>query len=314
MGGGVIQFSEFSNKDAIIVVATNEKFHQKITETIQEKFGGTITIIYYSNKLDDELNDGIDEVPLVETRLLSVCVGQACNFKCRDCMNFAPYAKKENMRYPLSKIEQELDLLLANFSCVDKLHIQGGEPFLYSELDSLLLYIEEHYKNIIGKIQIATNGNVLPKPRVLEVLKSVDCDIRISNYPCDNRVDELKTLLDKNEIQYHIYHFGSKNDKWNSSGEIDYIAPLGENTKKKVEDCSWCMCYSLENGIVGRCARSIPALSVQKVPFIKKDYLIVDNNMSRTDVSKYFMFIKPMECCRYCKGSYGESIEPAIQL
>lgn len=309
----VFETGEVENlKEAIVIVATNSKFYGTITEIIRKM--GDYQICFYDEELDSDINDRLTELPLIETKLLSVCVGQACNFKCRDCVNFAPYARKENMRYSIENIKNDLDVLLSHFSRIDKLHIQGGEPFLYTDLKELLVHIDTKHRDIIDTVQIATNGDILPSEDVIQVLKKGGYDVRISNYRNVKNVGKLKQILMENNITYHIYEFASSNNKWNYSGGLNYVAPEDEDTISKVLNCRWCMCYTLENGLVGRCARSIPALSLQKIEQKEEDYLVVSNHMSHAMVSRYFMFIKPMECCSHCMGSDGRTIEAAIQL
>ncbi len=301
-------------KEAIVIVATNSLFHDEITEAISKIPRGSYTVYIYDEELDSDINDRLTELPLIETRFLIICVGQACNFKCRDCVNFAPYAHKENMRYCIEDIKNDLDALLRHFSRIDKLHIQGGEPFLYTDLKELLMYIDAKYRDIIDTVQIATNGGILPSEDVIQVLKKGNYDVRISNYRNVKNAGKLKQILMENNITHHIYEFASANSEWSYSGGLDYTAPEDEDTTSKVLNCLWCTCYTLENGLVGRCARSIPALSLQKIEQKEEDYLVVSNHMSHAMVSRYFMFIKPMECCSHCMGSNGRAIEAAIQL
>ena len=95
---------------------------------------------------------------------------------------------------------------------------------------------------------------------------------------------------------------------------MDYLSPAKENLQAKVNNCAWCMCFTVENGMVGRCARSIPALTIQRIQMRPQDYLWLNENLTITDVSRYFMFIIPMECCKHCKGTNGEPITAAIQI
>lgn len=45
-----------------------------------------------------------------------------------------------------------------------------------------------------------------------------------------------------------------------------------------------------------RCSRSIPALSVQNVPFKAEDYINLNETLEPADLLRLFMFTKPMEC------------------
>lgn len=68
-----------------------------------------------------------------------LCVGQACNYKCKNCGNFAPYAPAEFMRYKLEDIISWMKQILEAVDSIDVLQIQGGEPFAYSDLGRLIV-------------------------------------------------------------------------------------------------------------------------------------------------------------------------------
>ena len=59
-------------------------------------------------------------------RDIVVSVGQACNFKCRDCGNFAPISPVEFRRYKVDDIISDLDTILKNVAKVSGIQIQGG--------------------------------------------------------------------------------------------------------------------------------------------------------------------------------------------
>lgn len=102
-----------------------------------------------------------------------------------------------------------------------------------------------------------------------------------------------------------------ENGKW---GDVKYCIPKTENLLQKVNECAWNSCYTIENSYVGRCARSIPAITLQDIELYDNDYIYLDRKNLQENVSRFFMFIKPMECCKHCKGSNGEAVQAAIQL
>lgn len=307
----VFEIENIELDNALVIIATNGIFHEKISELLSQK---KVKYCYYTEDMDDYINNKLDKLPLLETRLLSICVGQACNYRCKDCVNMAPYAKKNNLRYDLNNIIRDLDAILPYFKRIDKLHIQGGEPFLYSELDKLLQHIEYNYKNILGNIQIATNGEISPNNKVLQIISKDLYDVRISNYKNALNIENTKRVLEQFNIKYHMYDFANGKGYWNYSGDKNYIAPESEDTYNKVLNCNWCMCYTVENGLVGRCARSIPSITIQDLENYKEDYLDLNSQLDAREVGKYFMFIKPMNACKHCMGSEGDAIEAAIQI
>lgn len=62
----------------------------------------------------------------IKMRFIVVSVGQACNFRCRDCGNFAPISPAEFRRYKVEDIIDSLSSILKNVSKVVNIQIQGG--------------------------------------------------------------------------------------------------------------------------------------------------------------------------------------------
>lgn len=74
-------------------------------------------------------------------QFMVLSIGQACNYKCKYCGNFAPYAPSEFMRYKLEDIKLWLTQIIKSVDCIEKFQIQGGEPFVYSELGDLIKFM-----------------------------------------------------------------------------------------------------------------------------------------------------------------------------
>ena len=75
-----------------------------------------------------------------------ISVGQACNFRCRDCGNFAPLAPAECRRYDVDTIINNIQCILKYAPYIEGMGVQGGEPFVYNDLDKLLVYLGEQKK------------------------------------------------------------------------------------------------------------------------------------------------------------------------
>lgn len=295
-----------------VVLALNPLHHEKIIENLRDM--GFYHRIY-DEKMDAVINrkilnsGGVRRI--LEIKFLNICVGQACNLKCRDCANFAPYAKQKNLRYDIEEILADVDKIMPFMKRVDVLHIQGGEPFLYTDLDKLLIYLNERYKSYIGNIHIATNGMIMPPQIVRETVKNCEnVSVRISGYGnC-----KIKGWLEKENIPHYTYRFVHGKKMWNYAGGINYVEQKSENFMTKFLRCKWNRCYTIENHLLGSCARSIPAISLQNVNVNKEDYLDLKEDITLDEVSKHFLFFHPMNCCHNCAGTDGDLILPAVQI
>lgn len=160
-----------------------------------------------------------------DVNFLVVVVGQACNFKCRDCANFCPHMPKELWRYNVESIMKNIAIVLKAVTSVNRLQLQGGEPFLYSDLDRLIAFIRACDK--IRVLVIATNGSIVPSDMLMNVLQKNDVKIRISNYGLyPQKLEALEKKCEQFGLDYYTYNFASKKALWYDSGGINnFIIP-----------------------------------------------------------------------------------------
>lgn len=113
----------------------------------------------------------------------SICIlpTTRCNLRCKACLNFTNYIKEFENRN-IEKLKEEIDLF---FSCVDYIglfFISGGEPFLYSDLKELIIYINKKYRDKIYTFGMVTNGTIKPSAELLECIKENNVILTIDDY------------------------------------------------------------------------------------------------------------------------------------
>lgn len=244
---------------------------------------------------------------------LVVIVGQACSLKCKHCANFSPYAPNGTKRYTLEQIMSNLRLIFQSVCHIKKIQIQGGEPFLYTELAELLDFI--HNSDPSTTLTIATNGTIIPAETVFHALKRNHVRVRISKYsvtPQEN-VSQLRDILDGFGIENWTYEFASQDSMWYNMGQG--TLPFWGNVERRFLDCPFHDCFTLENGWISRCSRAIIAEQVQGFTANEDDYLRVEPSEDFSlRLWKYLEAEECMEACRYCRGTEGEKVVPAQQL
>jgi organic radical activating enzyme len=257
----------------------------------------------------------------MEIPFLVVIVGQACTLRCKDCGNFTAIAPKNALVYSVDQILEDLRTILQHATIRD-LQIQGGEPFLYPNLNELLRFCVEHEN--ITNVTIATNGTLLPKAEI-ELLQNKKIFVRISNYkPFKDKGEKLSAFLNENAVRNGVYNFVGRNAMWHDMG---YAPPLSldeeqadDNTcKSRFESCAFKICLTLEQSKLGYCSRSIIAESVQGFSAKQGDYCIISPTPPpdefRKQLEQYIENRHFMEACRFCNGSAaGKFVEAAIQL
>lgn len=145
---------------------------------------------------------------------ISFLPSTACNLKCKNCLNFNPFAKKFYAR-EWDALVKDIDLF---FSCVDHImlfHVSGGEPMLYKYTADIIEYIDHNYGSRIDTLRTVTNGTVVPSDEVLEKLSKCNIEITVDDYrkavPQYN--DNFEQLIQKLE-EYHIKYYVNTYESW----------------------------------------------------------------------------------------------------
>ncbi len=175
--------------------------------------------VYFAYKKDEVYLSSISFLP-----------STICNLNCKNCLNFNPFAKQFYVR-EWDDLVRDVDLF---FACVDKImlfHVSGGEPLLYKHTADLIRYIDENYGDRIGTLRTVTNGTVVPKDEVLEVLAKCNVEITVDDYrdtvpKFNDRFDQLIEKLNEYGIKYYI----NKADSWIdlAPDRTDYSGKLDE--------------------------------------------------------------------------------------
>lgn len=246
---------------------------------------------------------------------LVLSVGQACNLRCKNCANFAPYALPEMRKYPLESIIADFETLF-KVADIDVLQIQGGEPLLYKELPKLLGYLGACSE--VTQITITTNGLITPSDEIMMICRINKIILTISNYPQNvkNRQNfALKCLTFKVDVQ--LYDFAAKQALWYDCGGLDTPRENDDNVvTERYNHCAFNGCLTLQDGELHRCSRAKNAYKLQGFQAVLGDYVKVrGNNHLLEDIIAYHTPPRFETACRYCNGTFGtKMIPPAEQL
>ncbi|MBQ6773869.1 MAG: hypothetical protein IJP48_07410 [Synergistaceae bacterium] len=175
----------------------------------------------------------------------------------------------------------------------------------------------------VSNIDIATNGSIIPNDSLLDIIKSCNTRIRISDYNVTpDRTKKLINILHEHEIIYSVYEFAGGCGRWYNCGGVDltnYALTDNETVRQRYDSCAFRRCLTLERGQLARCSRASDASRIQGFNESESDYLKLsdfsDNKELRKALLKYYMFPTFMEACKYCNGtSSDDMIEAAVQL
>ena len=141
--------------------------------------------------------------------------------------------------------------------------------------------------------------------------------VRVSNYPAIAIENKAEAWLKKHHIRHEVYHFISGEDKWYDCGKKMNVPG---DVEKRFCNCLFKDCYTLEEGKIGRCARSVISWKIQgydlEDSIQKGDYILVSERPGlREELENYIQHPHFMEACRHCNGTDNRiQVEPAVQM
>ncbi|MCM1183193.1 MAG: hypothetical protein NC337_07450 [Roseburia sp.] len=130
----------------------------------------------------------------------------ACNLRCRDCLNFTPYIKNFEIR-PLDAACRDIDLFFKWIDFTFRYQISGGEPVLYAHLRELIEYIGIHYRHRIDLFEVVMNGTIIPSDDLCQCMKQYDMTACLDNYTQSipqamNHREEIIDRLEKHSVKW----------------------------------------------------------------------------------------------------------------
>lgn len=243
---------------------------------------------------------------------LEIPITTKCSLRCIGCSNLIPcYKNKDTIE--LKKLLKSIDSFLEMINNIVYIRVLGGEPFLSENLIPVLKKLLE--SNKIQRIEIVTNGTIVPKDKeLLDLLKNKKINISISKYP-KIKLDKLLKILDENNISYKIDEINF----WMDYGALNKRNKGIKDLKRQYKSCNH-ICKSMVNGEIHMCPRSSHGKDLNIIPVNSDEYLnILDKNLSIEDKKNKFNNLlkrKYILACDYCDFATKNSkkIEVAKQL
>ena len=127
---------------------------------------------------------------------IDTVITSRCTLKCRNCNMFIGYVPNPEDIH-IDVLKKNFDTFFDSVDFVYEYTLLGGEPFLHRDLASIITYLEEQYGDRIGTINLISNGTVLPKEEIINVLAHYHVTVHISDYSCSvNYGGKLKSLTE----------------------------------------------------------------------------------------------------------------------
>lgn len=312
-----------TNENAVIIVCSSRSATRKSMKNDAVKYFNDIEIfdfyaIYYQ-WITKIIKRKCDYEELAKTLVLcrqDECIHNIdsintffCNLKCKECSNGIQYRKEkrkisaDSQIYHLKKMTDKLPISQCNF--------QGGEVFTDVNFSE---FVEKHsYNPRVAIFTVATNGTILPKDEVFEVIKNTGCMIRISDYGIISK--HKQDIIEKCK-KYNIPCFTfPMAEKWRKFGNYE---KRNRSEKELKEICSKC-CFGTHDLMfvddkIYCCLRTLYANAVgDNHEAIVSNTLDLNTEFSLQELKNFVYGKELWKMCDYCDAPM-EIIDPAEQL
>lgn len=203
--------TNYFDKRPLILIAASPQHQKEIITQLGEmgfEYGRDVKglFTFVTHELAEEVFRREEQV---FNRLCQISLTERCSLKCKKCAhacNLVPNTRKDlTLAQAISSADHFFDIVDYSQEFV----LIGGEPLLYKELDQIIEYIGEKYREKINIFSITTNGTILPNEKILENCKKYQVTFRISNYSksiprLKEQYKKLMELLDKWDMKYLI--------------------------------------------------------------------------------------------------------------
>ncbi len=240
-------------------------------------------------------------------------LGNYCTLQCKNCNEMIPYYKERDF-VNKDEVLKDCKHLIASCVFLPCLELVGGEPFLYPELEELL---EELLKiKNLGYIKIFTNGTVVPKDSLCEILKNKRIVINLSNYTEAVQGELLSRIYKTREKleQAGISYISSYAKTW-----LDFnFDDKGRNEKElqhNFSNCNSANCHRLYRGVLYRCHHQYAGVRLEKFDRKETDIIqihkyTIEELREKCDEFEELLYI---DACRYCNWPFDVKEVPAAE-
>ena len=235
---------------------------------------------------------------------MEIAVTEKCSLNCKDCANLMPYYHNPKT-YPSADIIKDLERMEQLCAEIYVLQVLGGEPLMHPELPELLKYILS--RPFIRRIQVVTNGTLMPKEALIPLLQNRKVTVLMSDY---GEVSAKKPQL--------IELCAAKNIRCNVLAYSDWL-DYGDLSDKKLNDfeiidsyrrCPSAECKTLIGGKFFSCPRSAHMYNLNCTPNVT-DFVDIRDAETTPDTIKEFYNRPGIAACLYCNPPKKRNPIPA---
>jgi hypothetical protein len=294
----LIHIDDFEFDENTQVIITTDVFKQKYKSFLEEKnikwtwYKHIVSIWPYKHK---------NKVHIYQTDVL---VTEKCTLNCSHCNMFMPHFEAPIHR-ELNTIISDIDSFFNIVDYVSVFHLVGGEPFLYPNIEGVVRHIVDNYVDRIDKLIITTNGTILPKQSMIEVLKSNPIILSVSDYT--DKLENIKKKVVKVLDTYkenNVNHYVRTEIEWYDFGDLRIKG--GRTTEQLINHFDSCTApfRGLNDGKFYYCHLNTSAVRTKLFPLNENDYLDI-HTISKEQLLKFDLGYTDLGYITFCDNCNG---------
>lgn len=257
-----------------------------------------------------------------ENMLITSCnllLTSHCTLNCYQCCQGISIENAPR-HFPLNEVIEDFEKFMRGV-ILHELVLLGGEPFIYPQLKELLLAIP-HLKcrDKIMNIKIVTNGTVVPSDRILELLKSNNVFVEVSNYGDGDAFGKRADFLRKMD-KIGVHYLTLPDWSWNDLGDFKtYRNHSKEELVQKMAVCAQTIdCGTIRDGKFWICPTMGAYQENGIIPYNENECLdigAISDEDWPLQLDEYYYGTHSMESCQYCNGIYpnGPTVVCGLQV
>ncbi len=292
----LVNINDFDKQGDVIV--TTDEFRKDYQVYLDEH---KIKHTWYKNIASIWPYEYLNKVHIFQSDVL---VTERCNLNCSHCNMFIPHFEMPKHR-ELNTMIKDIDSYFNIVDYVSVFHLVGGEPFLHPQIQDVIQHILSNYIHKIDKFIITTNGSIAPKPSTIELLKSSNVILSVSNY--SDKLQKLKTKVEKVIDIYKtngIKHYVRNEIEWYDFGDLRVKKNLPTDKLIKHFDSCTAPFRGLNDGKFYYCHLNTGAVLTKLFPLDKNDYVEIDK-ISKEDLLKFDLGYTDLGYVTFCDNCNG---------
>jgi organic radical activating enzyme len=292
----LVNINDFDKQGNVII--TTDEFRKDYQIYLDEH---NIKYTWYKNIASIWPYEYLNKVHIFQSDVL---VTERCNLNCSHCNMFIPHFEMPKHR-ELDTMIKDIDSYFNIVDYVSVFHLVGGEPFLHPQIQDVIQHILSNYIHKIDKFIITTNGSIAPKSSTIELLKSSNVILSVSNY--SDKLQKLKTKVEKVIDIYKtngIKHYVRNEIEWYDFGDLRIKKNLPTDKLIKHFDSCTAPFRGLNDGKFYYCHLNTGAVLTKLFPLDKNDYVEIDN-VSKEDLLKFDLGYTDLGYITFCDNCNG---------